>query len=273
MEFALPPVGEGVFEVELVRWLVRAGDAVKPGQPMLEVLSDKATMEVPSPFAGRIDSLSAEAGTKIQIGQAIVNYTSASGSRQRSEEPAKVAAAAANSSSATATLAPPVVHTETTNGQAIPAAPSVRHLARKLGIDLARVRGTGPAGRILLDDLAPYLKPSSGGTPNLAAKTAGTDTSKLDFGVAGTKVKLAGIRKKIAERMVVSTRTIPHYSYIDEFDSSDLVKLRTQLRDPLLKAGVKLTYLAFFVKAVTQALKDIPIVNSTFNEETQEVVL
>ena len=270
MEFALPPVGEGVYEVELVRWLVRAGDAVKPGQPMLEVLSDKATMEVPAPFAGVISSLSAEAGSKVQIGQVVLNYNPASGARQPSVEPAK--AVAANTSTATATLAPPVVHTEGTNGHAVPAAPSVRHLARKLGVDLARVRGTGPAGRILLDDLAPFLKPASG-TPNPAAKTAGTDTSKLDFGIAGTKVKLAGIRRKIAERMVISTRTIPHYSYIDEFDSSELVKLRTQLRDPLLKTGVKLTYLAFFVKAVTKALKDIPIVNSTFNEETQEIAL
>src|SRR5436190_6551446 len=124
MEFALPPVGEGVFEVELVRWLVRAGDVVKPGQPMLEVLSDKATMEVPSPFAGRIDSLSAEAGTKIQVGQTVLNYTPASGSRQRAEEPAKVVAAA--STTATATLAPPVVRTQEANGHAIPAAPSVR---------------------------------------------------------------------------------------------------------------------------------------------------
>jgi pyruvate dehydrogenase E2 component (dihydrolipoamide acetyltransferase)/2-oxoisovalerate dehydrogenase E2 component (dihydrolipoyl transacylase) len=144
-------------------------------------------------------------------------------------------------------------------------------LARKLGINLATLRGTGPGGRIVLDDLTAQIKPASAATP--AAIKHGTDVSKLDFGVAGTTVKLAGLRKKIAERMVLSKRAIPHYSYIDEFDSSELVKLRSQLRDPMLKAGVKLTYLAFFIKAVARALKEVPIVNSTFNEDTQEIVL
>lgn len=157
--------------------------------------------------------------------------------------------------------------------QAIAAAPSVRHLARKLGVDLGAIRGSGPAGRILLDDLAPFLKPRSNGAEAPTARQHGTDVSKLDIGVAGTRVKLAGMRRKIAERMVASVRAIPHYSYMDEFDSSELVKLRNQLRDPLAQAGVKLTYLAFFVKAVARALKDIPIVNSTFDEETQEIIL
>lgn len=280
MEFALPPVGEGLYEVELVRWIVKPGDVVKPGQSLLEVLSDKATMEVPSPFAGTIQSLVANAGLKVKVGQQILTYTP-SGQAVAESIPGKQTVhhggQSRRDSEATATIAildrpaPEATPVRPGNGSAI-AAPSVRHLARKLGIDLLKVRGTGPAGRILLDDLAPLLKPSNG-TPNTAAKTAGTDTSKLDFGIAGTTVKLAGIRRKIAERMVISTRTIPHYSYIDEFDSTELVKLRSQLRDPLAKAGVKLTYLAFFVKAVAKALRDVPIVNSTFNEETQEIKL
>lgn len=266
MEFVLPAVGEGLIEVELVRWMVKPGEAVRPGQPLVEVLSDKATMEVPAPFAGTIQNLIANAGLKIKVGQPILNYTASNGSS------AVAAPVKSEVKAAVAVAAPPVVKAENGHVTTAVAAPSVRHLARKLRVDLGQVRGSGPAGRILLDDLAPFLKPTLG-TPNVAAKTAGTDTSRLDFGVAGTKVKLAGIRKKIAERMVISTRTIPHYSYIDEFDSTELVKLRAQLRDPLAKAGVKLTYLAFFVKAVSKALKDVPIVNSTFNEETQEIML
>jgi pyruvate dehydrogenase E2 component (dihydrolipoamide acetyltransferase)/2-oxoisovalerate dehydrogenase E2 component (dihydrolipoyl transacylase) len=139
-------------------------------------------------------------------------------------------------------------------------------------VDLANVRGSGPHGRILLDDLTPYFapKPSAGPRP---AGPSGTDVSKLDFGVAGTRVKLIGMRRKIAEHMVASKRHIPHYSYIDECDFSDAVRIRAQLREPLAKIGVKLTYLAFFVKAVSRALKEVPIVNSTLDETAGEVIL
>jgi pyruvate dehydrogenase E2 component (dihydrolipoamide acetyltransferase)/2-oxoisovalerate dehydrogenase E2 component (dihydrolipoyl transacylase) len=145
-------------------------------------------------------------------------------------------------------------------------------LARKIGVDLARVRGSGPHGRILLDDLTPYLTPKGGNGPRPAAPAA-ADTSKLDLGVAGTRVKLIGMRRKIAEHMVESKRHIPHYSYIDECDLTDLVRLRAQLRESLAKSGVKLTYLAFFVKAVARALKEVPIANSSFDEAAGEVVL
>lgn len=274
MDFELPPVGEGLYEVELVRWLVKPGDAVKPGSSLAELMSDKATMELPSPFTGVISALNAEEGEKVKVGQLILKYEGSAGQAV----PAAPAAAAkvqqraeaATASTATATAAPPRV--DAANGRTVAAAPSVRHLARKLGIDLARVRGSGPAGRILIDDLTSHLKPTNG-VPNPAAKSGGTDTSVLDFGKAGTTVKLAGMRRKIAERMVASKRTIPHYSYVDEFDATELVKLRTSLRDPLAQSGVKLTYLAFFVKACARALRDVPIVNSTFNEETQEITL
>jgi pyruvate dehydrogenase E2 component (dihydrolipoamide acetyltransferase)/2-oxoisovalerate dehydrogenase E2 component (dihydrolipoyl transacylase) len=153
------------------------------------------------------------------------------------------------------------------------AAPSVRILARKLGIDLARIRGTGPGGRILIDDLAPHLKPRVGVNEKPTPAPSGTDTSNLDFGVAGTRRKLVGLRRRIAEHMVEAKRHIPHYSYIDECDLTDLVRLRGQLRDPLAHSGVKLTYLAFFVKAAARAIKDIPIVNSSLDEAADEVVL
>jgi 2-oxoisovalerate dehydrogenase E2 component (dihydrolipoyl transacylase) len=145
-------------------------------------------------------------------------------------------------------------------------------LARKLGIDLARVRGSGPSGRILVDDLAPFLRPRSL-TDETAPATSKTDTSKLDLGVAGTRRKLVGLRRMIAEHMIEAKKQIPHYSYIDECDMTDLVRLRSQLRDPLSTAGVKLTYLAFFVKATARALKDVPMVNSSYDEPAGEVVL
>jgi pyruvate dehydrogenase E2 component (dihydrolipoamide acetyltransferase)/2-oxoisovalerate dehydrogenase E2 component (dihydrolipoyl transacylase) len=146
-------------------------------------------------------------------------------------------------------------------------------LARKLGVDLTGVRGSGPHGRILLDDLTPYLTPKASNGTRPAPAPSGTDVSKLDFGVAGTRVKLIGMRRKIAEHMVESKKHIPHYSYMDECDFTDVVHMRTQLREPLAAIGVKLTYLAFFVKAVSRALKEVPVVNSTFDEAAGEVIL
>ncbi|HSQ56581.1 MAG TPA: dihydrolipoamide acetyltransferase family protein, partial [Gemmata sp.] len=124
---------------------------------------------------------------------------------------------------------------------------------------------------VLVEDLASFIRPKGNEAP--ASIPTKTDTSKFDLGVAGTRVKLVGLRRRIAEHMVEAKHKIPHYSYIDECDFSELVRLRTQLREPLAAAGVKLTYLSFLVKAAARALKDVPIVNSTYDEPAGEVVL
>jgi pyruvate dehydrogenase E2 component (dihydrolipoamide acetyltransferase)/2-oxoisovalerate dehydrogenase E2 component (dihydrolipoyl transacylase) len=258
-DFPLPPMGEGLYEVELVRWMVRPGDAVRRGQSLMEVLSDKATMEVPSPFAGTIAETVAPAGSKVKVGEVVLKYDG--GDVAAPAEPvaaAEVRIAPVQSQPSTQTVGTPV------------AAPSVRHLARKFNIDLARVRGSGPGGRILLDDLAPLLKPPKTGA-NGTPKT--TEHFQFDFGRAGTRQQLAGMRKKIAEKMLASKRHIPHYSYIDECDFTEVVRLRQQLSEHLYKANVKLTYLSFIVKAVTRALKEVPVVNATFDEDKHEVTL
>jgi 2-oxoisovalerate dehydrogenase E2 component (dihydrolipoyl transacylase) len=281
-DFSLPPVGEGLIEVELVRWLVRPGDSVTRGQALLEAMSDKATMEVPAPFAGVIQSLAAEAGTKILVGQHILSYddtgmpvttpapiAASSSSAMKSQS---IAMAGVNinghstSSSATATLAAPAK----SNGSRPHAAPSIRHLARKLGVDLTRVRGSGPAGRIVLDDLSSFIAPKAKSPETKPVKDS---MPKMDYGKAGSSVRLAGLRKIIADRMVASKRNIPHYSYIDECDVTDMVRLRNQLKDPFTAKGIKLTYLAFLITAVVRALKDVPIVNSTYDEPNQTVTL
>lgn len=262
-DFPLPPMGEGLYEVELVRWLVKPGDSVQRGQALMEVLSDKATMEVPAPFAGRIAETVAAAGTKIKVGEVVLKYEAgdaASRPREGSGE---------SPPAAEVRLQHPAVAASPKTTSAV-AAPSVRHLARKFNIDLSRVRGSGPGGRILLDDLAPLLKPPKAAT-NGSARMA--EQFQFDFGRAGTRAKLAGMRKKIAEKMVLSTRSIPHYSYIDECDFTEVVRLRQQLSEHFYRSNLKLTYLAFIVKAVTRALKEVPVVNATFDEEADEVTL
>jgi pyruvate dehydrogenase E2 component (dihydrolipoamide acetyltransferase)/2-oxoisovalerate dehydrogenase E2 component (dihydrolipoyl transacylase) len=140
-------------------------------------------------------------------------------------------------------------------------------MARKLGIDLGLVEGTGPEGRILIGDLSPSVRQVGG------VHTQKKSELRLDHSKPGTRVKLLGLRRKIAEHMVRSKRTIPHYSYVDECDVTALVGLRDQLREPFARAGLKLTYLPFFVKAAVAALREVPIVNSSLDEEAGEIVL
>src|SRR5262245_46388244 len=185
MDFALPELGEGVYEAELVRWLVQPGQAVKRGQPLLEVMTDKATMEVPAPFAGRITALNGEPGARLKVGQTVLTYQSDAAKAEPTAAPVAQRAAA---SAVTEKVAAAVAAAVGSNGPAAAApppiaAPSVRHLARKLGIDLRRIRGTGPAGRILLDDLAPHITgPGGAAAPRSAEPPA-------EYGRPGTRAK------------------------------------------------------------------------------------
>jgi 2-oxoisovalerate dehydrogenase E2 component (dihydrolipoyl transacylase) len=263
MDFKLPELGEGVYEAELVSWQVKPGDTVARGQTLMEVLTDKATMEVPSPFSGTITSLSAKPGRTIQVGEVILAYDPAGQQEPVSRLPEPAPAASGNGNGAVARPNAPLPAT-------VRAAPSVRQLARKLGIDLTGVHGSGPQGRILVDDVARLMPAAK--TPGQMGKPPPAEP-QFDYGRPGTRVKLQGLRRRIAERMVQSKTTIPHYSYVDECDVTDLVRLRESLRPAYAEAGVKLTYLAFFVKAVALALKEVPVVNASLDDKAEEVVL
>jgi 2-oxoisovalerate dehydrogenase E2 component (dihydrolipoyl transacylase) len=271
MDFPLPEIGEGVYEAELVRWLVQVGDTVKRGQNLLEVMTDKATMEVPAPFLGAITALNGQPGQHIKVGDVILSYTPA-------EQVSPVAAAPVANAVPTLTPAATPRHH---NGAVSPlsarvplmAAPSVRHLARKLGVDLGTVSGTGPEGRILLEDVGTYVQRLAAVRAGAAIDSRRPPESKPDYGQPGTRIKLVGVRRAIAEHMAHAKRTIPHYSYVEECDVTDLVKLRESLREPFARVGVKLTYLAFFLKAAAVALKEIPLVNASLDETTGEIVL
>jgi pyruvate dehydrogenase E2 component (dihydrolipoamide acetyltransferase)/2-oxoisovalerate dehydrogenase E2 component (dihydrolipoyl transacylase) len=166
------------------------------------------------------------------------------------------------------------VHTDGKNQSAgrvpVMAAPSVRQMARKLGLDLADVQGSGPEGRILIEDLSSLIKSSRAAGPQRAAPVKPPQPS---YGKPGERIPMQGLRRKIAEQMVLAKKTIPHYSYVDECDVTELVRMRQSLRDTAARAGVKITYLAFCVKAVVAALKEVPLVNATLEEKTGEIVL
>lgn len=279
MDFQLPELGEGVYEAELIAWKVKPGDRVKRGQTLMEVMTDKATMEVPAPFAGTITGLSAQAGEQLRIGQVVLSYAAAE-SRKGNGEPPKPEAEPPHPEAASprpsfavresAASRPAHAADAARAALAVKAAPSVRLMARKLGIDLAQVRGSGPHGRILIEDLSRLIE-VPGRRPE--AEGAAAAEPMLDVGKPGTRVKLAGVRRKIAEHLVQSKRTIPHYSYVDECEVSELVRLREALRETAGRRGIKLTYLAFFVKAAVEALREVPLVNSTLDEQAGEIVL
>jgi 2-oxoisovalerate dehydrogenase E2 component (dihydrolipoyl transacylase) len=204
--------------------------------------------------------MNGDPGARLRVGQTILSFQSEGGKAE--------AAAAIVERAAPVAVAVPVMAAvrNGSNGPAVIAAPSIRHLARKLGIDLARMRGSGPGGRILLDDLTPLISREGPTKPKAIEPVA-------DYGRPGTRIKLQGLRRKIAEHLVESKRRIPHYSYMDECDVTELVRLRQGMRDASAAIGIKLTYLPFFVKAVVAALKEVPIVNSSLDEDSGEIVL
>lgn len=274
MDFLVPELGEGVYEAELVSWHVKPGDKVKRGQLLLEVMTDKATMEVPSPFTGIIREMKAEPGQVIKVGSAVLAYSgdgeepAAEPVAEKKERRPKRAAVAARPEPAMVAVGNGPKPSAPLATLAVKAAPSVRLMARKLGIDLGTVAGTGPGGRILLQDLTSFVQ-----APTDRPATKSAAEPKPDYGTPGSRVKLIGLRRKIAERMVQSKRTIPHYSYVDECDVTELVRLRESLKETFQHSGVKLTFLAFFVKAVVGALKEVPIVNASLDEEGGEILL
>jgi 2-oxoisovalerate dehydrogenase E2 component (dihydrolipoyl transacylase) len=267
MDFVLPEIGEGVYEAELVRWLVAPGESVKSGQSLMELLTDKATMEVPAPFALTVGELKATEGTRIRVGQVVLTYQTTDApvahAEPKPDRPAIVAAPVKATANGTRDL----------HGLPVKAAPSVRHMARQLNVDLATVQGSGPQGRVLIEDLSALLRARSAAPPGRENGPPLRPEPRFDYGKPGTRIKLQGLRRRIAEHMVRSATTIPHYSYVDECDVTELVHLRASLKEPYAAAGVKLTYLPFFVKAVVAALKEVPLVNSSLREEDGEIVL
>lgn len=292
MDFQLPELGEGVYEAELVEWKVEPGQTVRRGDLLAEVTTDKATMELPSPFAGRIISLAAKPGDEMKVGQVILayepitageaNYTegTADAAAQReanghgtltteaggsaSHEPAGATADAEAPSSSAA-------HAAHDAGTVPPAAPSVRHMARQLGIDLRQVTGSGPGGRILIEDLGRMMPAAGRAEPE--ERVDPLAELRPAMGKAGTRIPLRGVRRAIAERMVHAKHTAPHYSYVDECDVTEMVRLRAGLKDVFGRQGIRLTYVAFAVHAVSRALVEVPIVNASLDDEREEIVL
>jgi pyruvate dehydrogenase E2 component (dihydrolipoamide acetyltransferase) len=306
MQFKLPELGEGVHEGELVKWKVALGDSVKYDQSLCEIMTDKATVEIPSAFQGKVAEFNAKEGEIVHVGQVLLTFegaaaatgaspaTGAAGA-QSAEKPAPAPQAAAPSAAGPKAPAAPQAQAPAQAMQAAPAAvanldpssralasPATRRAAREMGVDLNRITGSGEHGRILRDDLARAggTGAAAAGAPSyatggLAAKgaPAKAPAAKLVPQGGEERIRFGGLRKKIAEKMRQSKDHAAHFTYVEEADATELVALRAQAKELGAAQGIKVTYLPFVMKAMVAALKQYPILNSSLDEEKQEIVL
>ena len=302
-EFKLPDIGEGVAEGEIVNWLVQPGDEVAENQEMVEVMTDKATVTIGAPKAGKVSELRFKVGDTVPVGQVLITLEVGGGG---AEAPAPAASATPAASAAPAAAAPaapaaksegPVASAVGDIRETLPgmspavargsdyyadkplAAPATRKLARELGVDLRRVEPSGSAGRVTREDVersvngAPASAPVASSAEAPAAKAPPAPGPIPSRQATDERQPIRGLRKRIFENMARSKHTAAHFHYIDEVDVAAIVSLKDRARPYAEKAGVKLTFLPFIVKAVVAALKRHPRLNSNIDESAMELVL
>ena len=307
-EFKLPDLGENIASGDVVTVFVSEGDVVKPGQALLEVETDKAVIEVPCPPGGRIAQVLVKKGDTVKVGQTLV-LLDAVGAASAPAKPAPQASTQAStqappqaqSSSPAPTPAPkpvaapapvqpaaaaPVATAAVASSQRAavaepadaattavdPAGPAVRRLARELGVDLGRIRGSGQAGRIVREDVITAVRQAGGqGTATRSHATDSGSTERDDWGPV-RREQLSRMRKTIATNMVRSVSTIPHLTNFDDADVTELEHLRKASTQEYAKSNVKLTALGFVIKAVSLSLRQHPAVNASIDMEKGELV-
>lgn len=279
--FELPEVGEGVVEAEVVSWNVAVGDFVQVDQPLCEITTDKAQLEISSPKAGQVLRLHGEPGDIIKVHSPLVELDTAAdgaaasvptnGGGNPTPAPAQAPAPSMAAPAARASAAPPPAATPVSDpGRrgATKAAPAVRREARELGIDIHAVPGSGPGGRITRGDLATYDTPAPAPMRAPALPQAHVVPSGSE-----ERIKILGVRRKIAEQMRISKDTAAHFTYVEEVDCAALVDLRTRMKLAAADRGVKLTYIPIIMKAVSLVLRDFPNVNAVMDEASFELVV
>ncbi|MBY5705141.1 MULTISPECIES: dihydrolipoamide acetyltransferase family protein [Rhizobium] len=258
----MPDVGEGVAEAEIVEWHVKTGDPVREDMVIAAVMTDKATVEIPSPVSGTVTWLAGEVGDRIAVKAPLVRIETAGdvGEAQSVGISQKPIVEAIRTE--VARFAPPVPAPAAAPvpapGEKPLAAPSVRLFARESGVDLRQVQATGPAGRILREDIEQFL---GHGTAPATAKNGFARKTATD------EIKLTGLRRRIAEKMVLSASRIPHITYVEEVDMTALEELRATMNGDRREGHPKLTVLPFLMRALVKAISEQPDVNATFDDD------
>jgi 2-oxoisovalerate dehydrogenase E2 component (dihydrolipoyl transacylase) len=299
--FKMPDLGEGTVEAEIVAWHTSPGADVKEDQVIVEVMTDKAAVEVPAPVTGRVVSISGAPGDKIAVGSPLIVFETGAAAKSASPQ-GQAPAAAASAPQPVSSAAPAAAPSGTSGGAAgsgartpvsavsasasrAPAAtasasaqmpaeraasggsmrvmtsPANRRRAKEAGIDLATVAGSGPGGRILREDVMAASRAGASGVESPAA----TSTAARPATAATTEIKVIGLRRLIAERMSEAKRNIPHFAYVEEVDVTELESLRQHLNAKLPKGEPAYTYLPLIVSALTRTLEDFPQCNVLYD--------
>jgi 2-oxoisovalerate dehydrogenase E2 component (dihydrolipoyl transacylase) len=245
----VPDIGEGIAEVELVEWHVAVGDTVVTDQALADVMTDKATVEVPSPVDGRVLARAGSAGDKLAVGSELIRLEV--GETKEDTTPAPVPAPAHAAAVAMAMAVAPAPE-----GKPL-ASPSVRHHARELSVDLARVHGSGPGGRVVHEDV---VRAAAGGAASPASAQRYVERS------GERQVPVIGLRRQVALHMQVALR-IPHFTYVEEVDVTELEALRARLNTERRATRGRLTVLPFLMRAIVLAVPSFPQLNARFDDE------
>ncbi|MCE5296497.1 MAG: 2-oxo acid dehydrogenase subunit E2 [Euryarchaeota archaeon] len=275
-DFKFPDLGEGITEGEIKKWLVKEGDKVAQDQTLAEVETDKAVVEIPSPVAGTVQRLDHEEGDIVKVGETLAIIGGEGEGAAPPEVRKEVEAAPSpegrrESFSVVGDLPTEEVMVSSRQTSApsaakdVQATPAVRRIARELGIDISSVKGTGPDGRVLESDVRssrPAERPKAKVVP------------KFDFYGFVERIPIKGIRRTTAKHMIESQERVAAVTAMDDADITDLVTLREKIKERVLKEkGIKVTYMPFIITAVVQALKDHPLLNSSIDDENQQIVV
>ena len=277
--FFLPDLGEGLIEAEIRAVLVHEGDVVKEDSPLLEVETDKAQVEIPSPFAGRVEKIHVQPGQTVKVGQPLVSFADGGGP---AASPRSAPAAAAPAVPAARPAVAPRA-----DGGPVAATPSTRRLARELGVELQAVRGTGPGGRITDDDVraSAGMPPGVSKPPDAPAAPAGPAKPLAAVGLEPPPLPkfeqwgpverqpLSHLRRTIAERMALSAALIPHVTHFDKADITDLNAIVTRSFEAAKQRGITLTLTSFLLKAAALALREHPQFNASLDAGAGELIL
>lgn len=274
-DFILPDIGEGIVECEIVEWRVTEGEQVEEDQVVVEVMTDKAVVEIPAKSDGIVSKLYYAKGDIAKVGAPLFALNGAADSA-----PATAASAPTTSNAPVTAAAEPAraaggefeAPQPAADGKVL-ASPAVRRRAREAGIDLTAVQGSGKKGRILKEDLSSATPAASTSASPEAPATASPAASSAAMPATGGKrtKPMRGVRAAMARQMADSVRTIPHFTYAEEFDLTELRALHAKLKAQYADQGVRLTLMPFFIKAMSLALSEFPIMNAQLNDEATEI--
>ncbi len=275
--FKLPDLGEGTVQAEIVNWRVKPGDTVAEDEVIVEVMTEKAAVEVPAPVSGRVVSTTGAPGDMVPVGGELIVFDTGAG------QPASTAAATASANASAPPAAP--ARAASNGAAAAPAAPqartgrvatspAIRRRAHEAGVDLQQVEGSGPNGRIVPKDLDAFVARRPGApTPLRAApRAAEARAARAPSAAATEEIKVIGLRRLIAQRMSEAKRNIPHFAYVEELDITELESLRRHLNRKPPGGAASLTYLPFLARALVRVLRDFPQCNAHYDAERGVIV-